>query len=166
MKIALLLVLSCLPMMAQAGRTPQVEHPSLWDSGNAFLAQCDESSPNWVALSWDTRNKAAQLDMCTLWLTGFLQGVEVLQQFRPFHPPSQAEAKADAEYDKFLKTQYGIEPDFEVSQDNVCIPGDSTNNQRRLIVVRWMKDNPKKLTLHGAYLAYAALQSAYPCKHP
>jgi hypothetical protein len=153
-----------LVMLTFSSLWAQKQSTTLWESGNAFLVHCDESNPQWIALHWDTANRAAQLNACALWLTGFRQGVELLQQLRPPKSPSAAEARANKEDAQFLEKQYGIKPNLEFNLENICIAEDITNDQLRLVVIRWMKDNPTKLTQHGAFLAYAALQSAYPCK--
>jgi hypothetical protein len=153
-----------LVMLAFSSLWAQKQSTTFWESGNAFLAQCDESNPHWIALHWDAANKATQLNVCSIWLTGFRQGIEMLQQLRPFKAPSTAETKAAKGYDEYLEKQFGIKPDLVFKSENVCIPDDVTNDQLRLVFIRWMKDNPTKLMQHGAFLAYAALQSAYPCK--
>jgi Rap1a immunity proteins len=153
------LLISALSASAQKSST------ALWETGNSFLAQCDESNPHWAALQWDAANKATQLNICSLWLTGFRQGIELLQQIRPFRAPSTAEAKANTEHDEYLKKQYGIMPDLAFTEENICIPEDVTNDQLRLVVIRWMKDNPTKLTQHATFVGYSALQSAYACRN-
>jgi len=46
-----------------------------------------------------------------------------------------------------------------------CAPESGLNNgQAARIVVKYLKDNPKKLHQHGTILAIAALMKAYPCE--
>lgn len=153
----------CITFLISVSALAQEKSPILWDSGDAFLSHCDETNPRWIALSWSTSERAEELNICHLWLVGFMQGIEVLQQLRPAPKPSAAEIKVGADYEKFLKDKFGISPDLTFDPKNICIPETATNEQLRLVVVKWMKEHPNKLGQHASYLAYAALQSAYLC---
>jgi hypothetical protein len=97
-----------------------------------------------------------------MWIRGIRQGVEVFQQIRPPKVSSAAELNAGKAYSEHL-TKLGIVPALILPDGDICIPDDVANDQLRLVVVRWMKDNPTKLGQHGAFLVFAALASTYQC---
>lgn len=136
---------------------------AMWVSGNALLANCDETSPTWVGNGFrDPTDRSGLLLTCSLWLTGLRQGVDLLQQFRPAVRPSPAEGKQVEKRVKEMKS--GGQKFFALPNADACIPHDVTNDQLRLVVIKWMRDHPTELTEHGALLAYSAIVLTYPCE--
>jgi hypothetical protein len=158
MTIVLVLVFTLtIPAFGQQNQ----DSKSFWETGNAFLDQCDEDNAFFIQLP--PKDKQTWILICNLWIQGIRQGIEMTQQIRPEPPPpSPAAQKYSKEVHKFNE-KYGIEPSFSVPAGNMCVPGDVTVNQLRLVVVQWMKTNPTKLGQHGALLTYAALTNTYAC---
>jgi len=152
------LVVSAAPTLAQQNQDSQ---PAFWESGNAFLSRCDESTADFAQLS--PQDKQSWILMCDFWIEGIRQGIEMTQQIRPDPANSPAAEKQNKEMTELPKKRYGIEPVFSTPFGNICVPENVTVNQLRLVAVQWMKSNPTKLGEHGAWLAYAALTNTYAC---
>jgi Ssp1 endopeptidase immunity protein Rap1a len=58
----------------------------------------------------------------------------------------------------------GIKPIVVVPIGNACIPDEIRNNQLSLVVIKYMKDHPDKLTTHAALLAIAAIKTEWECQ--
>jgi hypothetical protein len=52
----------------------------------------------------------------------------------------------------------------EATQDRVCLPDGFTGEQARLIVEKFMRDNPAVLHKSATVVAMSALFEAFPCK--
>jgi len=137
----------------------------LFESGNAFLQNCDDSSPAWITTYSTHDAKVTQELVCTVYLLGFRQGMEVTEQINPIdHPKLSAAEKKQAEA-RVTEVQklLGDSKPLMIPSSNVCIPDSVTNDQIRLVVVKWMKDHPELLNMHAAHLTFAAITSTWPC---
>lgn len=151
--------MSAVPMLAQQNKNAQ---PTLWESGNAFLSNCDENGADFAQLS--PRDKQTWILVCDVWVQGIAQGIGVTQQYRPEPPaPPPAILKQNKQEAEYLQKMLGPGAAISTPNGNMCIPSDVTSNQLRLVVVQWMKANPTTLGNHGARLVYAALTNTYVC---
>jgi len=61
-----------------------------------------------------------------------------------------------------MKT-FGLTP-VVFPDGDLCLPSDATNEQYKLVVIAYMKNNPTLLGQHAAILAIAALKTAWVCE--
>jgi hypothetical protein len=157
----------------QASDVPTDRDAVFWASdGNSLLRNCDEASPG-----FPTGAVARQyLIYCDSWITGIRQGIELtestdvdaLRSKVKLTPPSPEvekleEANSKASLDLLKEVEkMGVTPVATPDAD-MCIPLSVPPDQSRLVVIKWLKDNPKQLGQPASLLAFAALRNTYPC---
>jgi hypothetical protein len=132
-----------------------------YESGNAFLRNCDSGSS--FMLGQSARVRETYSLMCTIWVLGIAHGIQVEDNFRPERVLTPTEGEHNKLFEKFLEGE-GITPALTVPSGNLCLPPQTTNEQYKLVVIAYMKAHPTQLELHAAYLTAAALKSAWACK--
>jgi hypothetical protein len=138
-------------------------------TGERYLQVCDSTYVGWEGAKWSKQESENMSTMCLAWLVGLRQGFEVLQQLRPLARQREItpeEIRLNKENAEMLRKQFGIDPDFETTLVDICIPDDVTNSRTQLVFVKWLHDHPKQLSVHASYLLYTALTEAYACKVP
>jgi hypothetical protein len=114
----------------------QTDKTFFFSSGNQFLRFCDEQSS--FRMAEPAESNQLWNAMCTAWFVGIWQGVQVEDQLCP---------KPQQKLDR-----------------NACVPDNVTNDQMRLVAVKYMKDHPGNLELDASMLAIAAIKIEWPCR--
>ena len=151
-----------------------VPDTAFWASdGNSVLRNCDGASPGFPTGAFVARQ---YLIYCDSWITGIRQGIELteltdvdaLRSKVKLTPPSPEvekleEANSKASLDLLKEVEkMGVTPVATPDAD-MCIPLSVPPDQSRLVVIKWLKDNPKQLGQPASLLAFAALRNTYPC---
>lgn len=93
--------------------------------------------------------------------------MEIEDQLRPNTHllPANAQKAHDQTGADYLAdlAKLGIKPSVVMPSGNTCIPDDVPNDQIALVVIKYMKDHPDKLTTHAAFLALAAMKTEWEC---
>jgi hypothetical protein len=89
---------------------------------------------NWLYTVCDTNDQQGQL-ICQMWISGFQSGIISSQNL--------------AQVNKLKPTS--------------CIPYNVTEDQAKLIIEKFLRDNPRYMQLSAAMVAAYALLIAFPC---
>lgn len=157
-RVKLLAVVLSLTLLAGTA-TPQEKHEGFYESGNEFLRQCDSDSVYMRSQSNASRETFSMV--CTFWVLGVIQGMELEDQFRPERPVSKEKEKAEQAKADMLK-RYGF-TGVSIPSGDACLPADATNEQYKLVVLAYMKTHPGELTQPASTLTIAAIKTQWIC---
>ncbi len=104
-------------------------------SANAQLAQTPNLTGNWLRTVCATSDQRGQV-ICQMWISGFQAGIISSQNL--------------AQVNKLKPAS--------------CIPNNVTADQAKLIIEKFLKDNPQYMQLSAETVATYALVIAFPCR--